>query len=79
MSVCACGRVMDKHAGWCRNCWAVWSVWFMRAGGKWIAFSNGVVCQSTCTGDRGEPCKDCHSQHMLQELVDVAERRMTAR
>jgi hypothetical protein len=76
MAVCACGRPMELRAGWCQSCWARWSVWFMRAGGRWVQ-PNGFVCYSTCYGDRGEPCHDCRQQHMLQELVDEAERVAT--
>lgn len=75
MAVCTCGRPMDLHAGWCQFCWAAWSTWFMRAGGRWL--NGSTTCFSTCTGDRGLPCKDCRSQHMLQELVDEAEKLAT--
>jgi len=68
---------MDIGAGWCQFCWARWSTWFMRAGGKWIHLPQGLQCSSTCYGDRGMPCKDCRSQHMLQELVDEAEKLAT--
>lgn len=79
MSVCACGQLMEVGDGWCQRCWARWSTWFMRAGGRWIVLNGRpqAQCQSNCTGDRGLPCKDCRSQHMLQELVDEAERFTT--
>jgi hypothetical protein len=70
---------MDLHAGWCQLCWAKWSTWFMRAGGSWIDLEHRIRCSvGVCEGDRGMPCKDCRQQHMLQELVDEAE-RMAAR
>ena len=70
MSVCACGGMMEIGAGWCQRCWAIWSTWYLRAGGVWILLPNGPRCLApgaTCG------CIGCSAQRSMLVERDEAE------
>lgn len=65
---------MVKGEPWCKRCWAVWSTWFMRAGGKWIDLTTGRQFVGSSTGVYPCDCDACKLQAAIQAHVDELER-----
>lgn len=71
MSVCACGNTMLKGEPWCKRCWAFWSAWYVRTGGKWLT-EEGLWA---CSDARVSPCvcRECERHRLLTHGADVEE------
>lgn len=57
MSVCACGQLMSRGAGWCQQCHLFWASW-------WLRYVNDEQGKNTCV------CRDCNYRRELQPTAD---------